>query len=172
MFERYTGSARRAIFYARASTLLKDAPALDSVHLLEGLMWRKGSRAQMLFRLRERLPSYSGQRFKAAALQTTINGKNPQLTNDAKKILAWTAMEADAMNEYWVDTDHLLLGILCESASLAAQHLAQARITLENARAVVMQHSRSQSKGPLSLVNWMNPGWRAWKRGKDKRTNA
>jgi ATP-dependent Clp protease ATP-binding subunit ClpC len=164
MFERYTQSARRAVFYAKASTLLKNAPALDSVHLLEGLMWRKGSRAQLLFRLRDKLPSYGGPRFKAAALQTTINGTNPQLTDAAKKILAWAAMEAEALNDYWIDTDHLLLGILCEPESLAAQQLGQAGITLESARNLV-QGERTRSKRPV----WLNLIFSRWRERKGRK---
>ena len=112
-------------------------------------MWRKGSRAQLLFGLRDKLPNYGGQRFKARALHGTINGKNPQLTNDCKKILAWAAIEAEALNDYWIDTDDLLLGILCEPKSLAAQHLGQAGITLESARELV-QGGRARSRTALA----------------------
>ncbi len=126
-------------------------------------MWRKGSQAQVLFRLRENLPHYRGERFNATALRTTIKGKNPQLTDDAKKILAWTAIEAEAMNDYWIDTDHLLLGILCEPRSLAAQHLSQVGITLKNVRAVVIRHGRSRSGRPMWL-NWLLFRWRERKR--------
>ena len=40
--------------------------------------------------------------------------KGPLLADDAKKALARTGWEADAMNDYWIDTEHLLLGILGE----------------------------------------------------------
>jgi len=39
-----------------------------------------------------------------------------RLTDEVKRTLAYASMEADAMGDGWVDTDHLLLGILRESA--------------------------------------------------------
>jgi ATP-dependent Clp protease ATP-binding subunit ClpC len=124
MFERYTESAKRAIFYARAVTIINGAPAIDSIHLLCGLMWDKNSRAQNLFGLRERFPSYCGFPHKSGAVRAT-SSQNMQLTLDAKRILARTASEAAAMHDDWIGTDHLLLGILREPTCLAAQHLAQ-----------------------------------------------
>jgi hypothetical protein len=98
MFERYTESARRSIFYARASAILQSASKIDAVHLLCGLMWPDLSRAQALFRLREKFPQY-GKFPRGAVLRSTINHGNLVLTDEAKKILAWSAIEADAMGD-------------------------------------------------------------------------
>jgi hypothetical protein len=49
-------------------------------------------------------------------------------------------MEADAMGDACVDTDHLLLGILRESVCQAAQQLTTAGIALENARTLVVEN--------------------------------
>jgi hypothetical protein len=80
-------------------------------------------------------------------------------------------MEADAMGDAWIDTDHLLLGILAEPGSLPAQHLAKAGITLEDARHVVMENRSSRPDyGPVtppgasqSLLDWLMSKWRRWK---------
>src|SRR5262249_23084161 len=111
MFERYAEPARRAIFYARAVTIIGDASAIDSLHLLTGLMWSDWSRAEVLFRLRDKFPQYC-KVVRWSALMATAGPSTFSLTDDAKRILARTAKEADAMNDSWVDTDHLLLGIL------------------------------------------------------------
>jgi hypothetical protein len=60
MFERYTEQARRAIFYARVAAFRNGAPAIDSSHLLYGVMWEDAPRAQKLFGLREVFPMYKG----------------------------------------------------------------------------------------------------------------
>jgi ATP-dependent Clp protease ATP-binding subunit ClpA len=125
MFERYTESARRAIFYARAVTVLNGVPAIDSVHLLCGLMWGDDSRAQVLFRLREIFPMYRGCPHKFTDLKLATSVQGPPLWDDAKKVVARAAREANAMRDYWIDTEYLLLGILAEPACLAAQHLAK-----------------------------------------------
>jgi hypothetical protein len=54
-------------------------------------------------------------------------------------------MEADAMGDYWIETEHLVMGILADPGSVAAQHLVMASITLEDARRVVMENKPSRS---------------------------
>jgi hypothetical protein len=77
----------------------------------------------VLFRLREIFPLHCGCPKRFTSLESAPKS-NPQLTDDAKRILARTAWEADAARDYWIDTEHLLLGILGEKTCLAAQHLA------------------------------------------------
>jgi ATP-dependent Clp protease ATP-binding subunit ClpC len=127
MFERYTESARRAIFYARAIAIINSAPMIDSMHLLWGLMWPDTSGAQVLFRLREKFPQYR-RRPQHSLLIATWKSQDLRLTDEVKKTLAYAAMEADAMGDAWVDTDHLLLGILRESGCQAAQQLTAAEL--------------------------------------------
>ena len=90
--------------------------------------------------------------------------------DDAKRILGWSAMEADAMGDAWVDTDHLVLGMLREAQCQAARQLTVAGLTLENARAVVTANRLSRpdygpiiplGKAPSPLV-WMKSKWRWW----------
>jgi ATP-dependent Clp protease ATP-binding subunit ClpA len=95
----------------------------------------------------------------------------PPLTDEVKKILARTAMEADAMRDYWIDAEHLLLGILAEPNCTAARNLAKAGITLKSARRVVIENKASRRDyGPVpapkvgsSLVERMIFQWRKWR---------
>jgi ATP-dependent Clp protease ATP-binding subunit ClpA len=101
--------------------------------------------------------------------------EGPQLTNDSKKILARAAMEADALRDYWIDTKHLLLGILAEPTCLAVQHLAKASIRLKIARRLVRENTSARLKcpdycGPAvrpgevpSLLDRMISKWHRWK---------
>ena len=180
MFERYTEPARRAIFFAHAIAIIDNGPMIDSTHLLWGLMWPDTSRAQLLFRLREKFPQYH-RRPRHSLLSTTLKSKGLNLTDEGKRILARAAMEADAMGDAWVDTDHLLLGILCESDCQAAQQLTAAGLTLENTRPVVMQNRSSRPDyGPVippgrspSPRVWLASKWCWWKaRRSEKRFAA
>jgi ATP-dependent Clp protease ATP-binding subunit ClpA len=177
MFERYTESARRAIFYARAVTFLNDAPAIDSSQLLYGLMWEADSRAQIFFGLREKFPLYCQRPYKAAHFTRVLKRRDmPLLTDDTKRILARTAMEADGMGDYWIETEHLLVGILAEPESTAAQHLAKAGITLEDARRLVIENKPSRPPyGPeVRLGETPSPlerlvfRYRMWRYGRKK----
>lgn len=169
MFERYTEPARRTIFFARAIAVRNGAPMIDSTHLLWGLMWPDTSRAQVLFRLREKFPQY--HRYPHSLLVATRTGQDLRLTDEVKRILYYSAKEADAMGDAWVDTDHLLLGILCISNCQIAQQLSAAGLTLENARATVIENRPSRPDyGPVIPLGttpspgvWLKSKWCWWK---------
>jgi len=54
-------------------------------------------------------PLYHGCPWRFASLEAAPQS-NPQLTVDAKQILRRTHWEADFARDYWIDTEHLLLG--------------------------------------------------------------
>jgi ATP-dependent Clp protease ATP-binding subunit ClpA len=159
MFERYCSPASNAIFYARLVAALNGSPTIDSVDLLCGLMWESESRAQVLFRLHEIFPLHHGRPWKYTTLETAPES-NPQLTDDAKRVLARAVWEADAARDYGIDTEHLLLGILGEKACLAAKHLAKAGVTLKKARRVVAENRASSPHyGPVSPWDRLSFKW-------------
>src|SRR5882672_1707608 len=53
MFERYTETARRAIFFARAQSIFRKAPAISVQDLLLGLTREKKSRANYISELKK-----------------------------------------------------------------------------------------------------------------------
>jgi len=71
-----------------------------------------------------------------------------RLTDEVKRTLAYASMEADAMGDGWVDTDHLLLGILRESACQAAKQLTGAGLTFEDSRSMVIENQSSSRLWP------------------------
>src|SRR2546423_907325 len=96
-------------------------------------MYDEDSRANTIFSLREHFPLYCGCPCKFATTEEVPKTK-PTITDDVKRILARTAWEADAMRDYWIETEHLLLGIMAERDCLAAQYLAAMGLTLKDAR--------------------------------------
>jgi ATP-dependent Clp protease ATP-binding subunit ClpA len=172
MFERYTASARRAIFYARAVAVLNEAAAIDSIHLLCGLIWGDDSRAQQLFQLREIFPLHRGCPHKSGDIKPVTTVQGPPLSDGGKKVVARAAPEANAMRDYWIDTEHLLLGILAEPSCRAAQVLAKTGITLESARRVVVENKPSRPEygrdsawrdSKSSPLKWVKSKWLAWR---------
>jgi Clp amino terminal domain, pathogenicity island component len=82
-------------------------------------------------------------------------------------------MEADRIGNKWIDTDHLLLGILCEPDCLAAQELVKAGIPLEKARHIVIENRLQRLKrlsrlklGSLALPGWILSWLRSKRRGR------
>ena len=170
MFERYTESARRAIFYARAVAVLNGAAAIDSIHLLCGLIWGDDSRAQQLFQLREIFPLHRGSPPKSGNIKPVTTVQGPPLSEDGKKVVAGAAAQANVLRDYSIDTEHLLLAILAQPACMASQHLAKASITLESARRVVVEnkpsrpdYSQESHWRVLSPFKWVKLKWLAWK---------
>jgi ATP-dependent Clp protease ATP-binding subunit ClpA len=151
MFERCTDPAKRAIYFAIVFSHLSEAPAVDSCYLLLGLMRDDESRANTGFALREHFPLYCVCPCKFATYQAAPKRK-PILAHDAKLILARARMEANVLRDYWIDTEHLLLGILGERSCVAAQYLSKAGLELRAARRVVVENKSARPEyGPVSL---------------------
>jgi len=68
----------------------------------------------------------------------------PALTDDSKMILAWADMEATYLVDYWIDTEHLLLGIMHVQPSVAASYLARAGLTLDAVRKSIRNNRASR----------------------------
>lgn len=119
-------------------------------------MWEENSRASTLFHLREHFPLHHTCPSKFAASKD-VPEVTTFLEEDTKQVLRAALAEANILGDYWIDTEHLLLGILKEPASLAAQYLAKTGLTLKQARRIVLENRRSRPDyGPPT-------GW--WKLG-------
>jgi len=143
MFERYTERARRAIFFARYEASRLGGTTIETEHLLLGLI-REDKNLTSRF-LRNSPLSESIR--KEIEGRTTIREKvstsvDLPLSNECKRILVYAAEEAERLRHRHIGTEHLLLGILREEKSVAAEILQERglrldRIREELARAVV-----------------------------------
>ena len=146
MFERYAPSSRRAIFFAREAALHDSESDINSHFLLLGLL-REPNRANTLFRLSELLPDEAQRQ---AALPKYPEPRDLALAKDAKRILAYAAEEANRLENYWIDAEHLVLGILRESHSSACKMLNELGVTLAQARRLIADSPGSyEDLGPV-----------------------
>jgi ATP-dependent Clp protease ATP-binding subunit ClpC len=142
MFRRYPTPSRRAIFFAREAALSAGASEIDSMHLLSGLVLEKPTRANELFKLDVRFPE-------AAVHMRALKRAEPKdipLSRDSKRILVYASEEANKLDDYWIDTDHLVLGILRERTCAAAARLEAAGLKIEDARRQVAASSELREK--------------------------
>jgi ATP-dependent Clp protease ATP-binding subunit ClpC len=153
MFERYTDPCRRAVFFARQTALLRKAAAIDSDHLLLGLLVELRSRAGDIFQLRELLPE-DAARQDVVAKQSYIRNVDIPLSDDGKRVLAYTAQEADRLRDYSIDTEHLVLGMLRDENTVAAAKLQQVGLELESCRQRFLDHKGSRQLRPDLLMWW------------------
>jgi len=154
MFERYTEKARRTIFFARYEASQFGCSYIETEHLLLGLFREDKALANRF------LGSHSN--LEAIRLSITQRGtpgpKVPTsvdlpLSHECKRVLAYGAEEAERLKHEHIGTPHLLLGLLREEKSFAAQLLREQGITLDAVREQVQQSEPSPAqRQPASIA--------------------
>jgi hypothetical protein len=89
------------------------------------------TRVNRLFHLSERLPEVT---VRIRALTKFPQPRDIPLAKESKRILAQAAVEANRLNDYWIDTDHLMLGILCQESSVGAALIHGGGVEINGAR--------------------------------------
>ncbi len=146
MFERYTEKARRTIFFARYEASQFGRSYIETEHLLLGLFREDKALASQV------LASYANlEAIRQSIAQRTKTGLKVAtsvdlpLSQESKHVLVLAAEESERMNHEHIGTPHLLLGLLREEKSLAAQLLREQGLTLDSLRDQV-----HQSESPLA----------------------
>ena len=160
MFERYTEKARRTIFFARYEASQFGWSHIEAEHLLLGLLREDKALANRFLRSHAAVESIRKQ----IEGHTTIREKvstsiDLPLSHECKRILAYGAEEAERLNHKHIGTEHLLLGLLREEKSFAAQLLREEGLTLDLLREHV-HHSelpiaQSGSASIAGLEQWL-----------------
>jgi ATP-dependent Clp protease ATP-binding subunit ClpC len=132
MFERYREDARRAIFFARWEAQQSGSAYIEPAHLLLSLT-HDAAKANQLFGLAAHAESFRQQLASHASAQSSTSVDLP-LSNTGKRVLAYTAEEADKLASRPIGTEHLLLGLLREKSSDVVVALAAMGINLHSAR--------------------------------------
>src|SRR5688500_12456578 len=125
MFERYTEKARRVIFFARYEASQFGAPAIEPEHLLLGLMREdKTLTARFFPRAQVSIESIrkeiEGRTLLREKISTSVE---LPLAPETKRVLAYAHEESDRLQHRHIGTEHLLLGLLREERSMAAEIL-------------------------------------------------
>jgi ATP-dependent Clp protease ATP-binding subunit ClpA len=145
MFERYTEKARRVIFFARYEASQLGSPYIETEHLLLGLMRDEPGLFKRL------VPKLDCE---AARVQIEKQTRKSQfiaasvdlpLSNESKGVLSDAADEADRLNHRHIGTEHLLLALLREPNTFAAQILKEGEAELDDLRTQIAKHTKSSS---------------------------
>ena len=148
MFERYTEKARRVIFFARYEASQFGSPYIETEHLLLGLIREDKALANRFLRSHAAVESIRKQ----IEARTTVREKvstsvDLPLSHECKRVLAYAAEEAERLSHKHIGTEHLLLGLLREEKSFAAEILHERGLRLATIREEL---ARSQSEKLLS----------------------
>ena len=126
VMERFTVSTRRAIGFAQRESLHRGAAAFTTSDLLAGLGVDENSRAERIGSLKANafylrwllglpaLPARAEESIEGPKLsaEEIPDESRLELNTEARRALGFAVMEADRDGEYWIDSDHLLRGIL------------------------------------------------------------
>jgi ATP-dependent Clp protease ATP-binding subunit ClpA len=148
MFERYTEKARRTIFFARYEASLFGSHSIDTEHLLLGLLREDKALANRFLgshaaveSIRRQIEGHTARREKVST------SMDLPLSQECKRVLAYAAEEAERLNHMYVETEHLLLGLLREQKCFAAQLLRYHGLTVGSVREQVRQPETSLVQG-------------------------
>lgn len=135
MFERYTEKARRVIFFARYEASQFGSPYIETEHLLLGLLREDKPLANRFLRSQAAIESIRKQ----IEAHTTVREKvstsvDLPLSHECKRVLAYAAEEAERLSHKHIGTEHLMLGLLREEKSFAAEILHERGLRLAQVR--------------------------------------
>lgn len=140
MFERYTESARRALFFARYEVCQLGARKIETEHLLLGVS--RAARGVVARVLEEADLSTETLRREIAGMTTTRGRISASVeipfSESTKRTLQFAVEEADRLTHRYIGVEHLLLGILRENDAVAAPLLASHGVKLGDVRTALM----------------------------------
>lgn len=134
--ERYTEPTLLALEFAREEAAHRGAAEVTVADLLAGLTVEEGSRADRVGELKTNafyLRWLAGLPALPALVHESTDPNSIGLDLETRRALAYAVLEADRDREYWIDSDHVLRGIL-RFPNKADFALLKTELSLDSAR--------------------------------------
>jgi ATP-dependent Clp protease ATP-binding subunit ClpC len=139
VFERYTESARRALFIARHEASELGGIAIETEHLLLGVIESQGLPGRILAMSQvpvETLRSdIEGRSIFREKIATSVE---MPFSAETQRALTSAAEEADRLGHTYIGPEHLFLGLLREERSVAASILTARGLRIEEVRNTIV----------------------------------
>lgn len=154
MFERYTESARRVLFFARYEASELGGSAIEADHILLGLTREAKGIVCEVFALSHVSLKNIRHEIEARARSGSKIGPSVELpfSAESKRALSFAAEEADRLHHPYIGTEHLLLGLLREGTSPAATTLARQGLLVEAVREEILRMTAPTGAMPSRLA--------------------
>jgi ATP-dependent Clp protease ATP-binding subunit ClpC len=148
MFERYTEKARRVIFFARYEASQFGAPAIEPEHLLLGLMREDKTLTGRFFPRAQITIEHIRREIESRTLlrERIPTSVELPLAPETKRVLHYSHEESDRLQHRHIGTEHLLLGLLREERSMAAQILFDRGLRLAAVRDEIARQSGADAR--------------------------
>jgi ATP-dependent Clp protease ATP-binding subunit ClpC len=157
MFEKYTEKARRVIFFARYEASQSGSSSIETEHILLGLIREDRGLTERFFsganasiqEIRKEIEART-----VARERISISVDIP-FSAESKRVLTGAADESDRLNHKFVGTIHILLGLLREQKSVAAEILRERGIRAAAIREELMRdsHEKQGAARPKNSFN-------------------
>jgi ATP-dependent Clp protease ATP-binding subunit ClpC len=161
MFEKYTEKARRVIFFARYEASQFGSPNIETEHLLLGLIREdKNLTQRFLPKANASIDSIRKEIEGRTVIRERVSTSvDLPFSDECKRVLNAAAEESERLQHKHIGTEHMLLGLLREERSVAAEILRERGIRLssireELGRGSAEKHPQARTKEPLSLVEF------------------
>ena len=143
MFERYTEKARRVIFFARYEASQFGASQIEAEHILLGLIREdKNLTTRFFHRAHANIETIRKEIEGRTILRDRISTNiDLPLSTEAKRVLAFAAEESERLGNRHIGTEHILLGLLREENSVAAEILYDRGLRLSEIRQDLMRQA-------------------------------
>ena len=149
MFEKYTEKARRVIFFARYEASQFGSPYIETEHLLLGLLREDKALTNRFLRSHASIESIRKQIEGRTPIREKVSTSvDLPLSQECKRVLAYAAEEAERLAHKHIGTEHLLLGLLREDKSFAAEILLERGLRLS-----ALREELGRSQGEKSTPN-------------------
>jgi len=127
MFERFTESARRALFFAHYEASQFGSVVIGTEHVLLGLLRQPHAIVASLLALSDQTLEALGDEVRAEIESRSKISTSVEIpfTEDTKKALTFTAEEAERLLHTYIGPEHMLLGLLRVEGCVAEKILTQ-----------------------------------------------
>jgi ATP-dependent Clp protease ATP-binding subunit ClpC len=161
MFGKYTENARRVIFFARYEASQFGSPCIETEHLLLGLIREDKNLTIRFFPktnaiLQDIRKEIEGRTLVREKVSTSVE---PPFSEESKRVLNFAAEESERFSHKNIGTEHLLLGLLREEKSIAAEILREYglqsdMIREEISHGLATKHTQGRPRESLSLTEF------------------
>ena len=137
MFERYSERSRRIIFFARYEALQYGSPVIAPEHVLLGLLREDKTVVGRFFPFR---PDIGTDKIRAEVEERVVvrdripQSSELQLSTETKKVLFYASEESRKQKARLIGPEHILVGLLREERSVAAEILIQFGLRAQDVR--------------------------------------
>lgn len=134
MFDRYTEKARRVVFFGRAEASELGSGFIETEHLLLALLREDASLVAALpYGADAAIRQKISEKYKADAKGLGASVDLP-LSRESTRVLTYASEESERLGHKYIETGHLVLGLLRIEGCLAAKLLGKYGIELEQYR--------------------------------------